>query len=171
MVFKALAEADKAIAYFPGWSAPDSDDGYSHFQAPLSVRGITEAGLFLEGGTYPSIPDRNVTFELVLLVMGGARRVKLIRLDWRSLRDGHTNQKRYHCPDCPRRTTDTHLHSFDINWEDPPGRFRGPKLPCARDIPEPLQSFEELRTYVGKHFKINNIDVVSVPDWVYKLDL
>ncbi len=132
---------------------------------------MPEAGLFLEGGTYMSFPEKNVTFELVLLTGGGSRRIKLMRIDWRSLRGGHTNQRRYGCQNCPRRTSDTHFHAFDINWREADQKFRSPRLPCARDIEEKLQSFEELRSYVGKHFKINNIDVVARPDWEYRLGL
>lgn len=172
MLLKQLTEAEKAIVLFPGWSKPDEEDGYSHFQAPLALDNVPEAGLFLTGGTYPGLPDRNVSFELVLLTGGGAHRVKLMRVDWRSLRGGHTNQRRYGCPaGCPRRTSETHFHAFDINWRETEQKMRGPRLPCARDVEEKLQSFEELRTYVGKHFRINNIEVVALPDWEYKLAL
>ena len=157
MVLRALAEAEKSIDFFPGWSKPDEEDGYTHFQAPLAVAGVTEAGLFLCGGAYQNLPDRHVTFEEVYLVAGGARRFKLMRIDWRSIRGGHTNHRRHGCFGCPRRTSDTHFHSFEVNWDDDKNRLRGQKLPCAADIPEALQSFEALREYVGKHFRINNI--------------
>lgn len=172
MSLSAVAKAQKSIVQFPGWSKPDAEDGYSHFDAPLSIGGVTEAGLFLGGGTYPHLPDRHVTFELKCVAAGGRRWVKLMRLDWRSLRGGHTNTGRSQCPHpCPRRTSDTHFHSFDINWVDPPGKMRAPKLPCAVDVEEPLATFEALRAYVGKAFNINNIDILPPPEWEYKLDL
>jgi hypothetical protein len=167
---QALAEAEKSVAHFPGWPTPDEEDGYSYFQAPLAINGVAQAGLFLCGGTYLGFPDRHVTFEIIALTHDGYRRTKLMRIDWRSLRGGHTNQRKYRCPDCLRRTSDTHFHAFDINWLQDQGRMRGIKLPCARDIPEELKSFEELRACVGKHFRINNIDVVKVPDWEYRLE-
>jgi hypothetical protein len=171
MVLQALAEADKSIAFFPGWSNADQNDAYTHFLAPLSIAGIAEAGLFLSGGAYANQPDRHVTFELAIDTAGAARRVRLMRLDWRSLRGGHSNQRRANCPpECyGRRVSDTHFHAFDLNWMEIEGRMRSPKLPCARDIPEQLQSFEAVRSFVGKHFRINNIDVVSPPEWVYDL--
>jgi hypothetical protein len=171
MVLRALAEADKSIAFFPGWSKPDQDDSYSYFLASLSIGGVTEAGLFLSGGTYANLPDRHVTFEVVWLYGGGAKRMKLMRIDWRSIRGGHTNSRRHKCLGCPKRASDTHFHSFEVNWDDDRNRLRGQKLPCALDISEQLQSFEALRAYVGKHFRINNIDVVTPPEWEYKLEL
>jgi hypothetical protein len=170
-MLKALADADKSIAFWPGWSKPDADDGYTHFQAPLAIGSVAEAGLFLTGGAYAGAPDKHVTFEIVLLTAGGHRSTKLMRIDWRSLRGGHTNQRRHACLGCARRTAATHFHAFDINFVEATGRMRGPKLPCARDIPEGLQSFEELRAYVGKHFKINAIEVVGPPEWAYILVL
>jgi hypothetical protein len=47
--------------------------------------------------------------------------------------------------------------------------MRGPKLPCARDLEENPQSFEELRAHVGKQFRINSIAVVLRPEWEYNL--
>lgn len=172
MVLRPLAEAEKTVDHFPGWSRPDEEDGYSHFLAPLAIDGVTEAGLFLQGGAFPSVPDRHVTFEIVVYTAGGTRRTKLMRVDWRSLTGGHTNRSRYGCPpECPRRVTDTHFHSFDTNWIDAEARMRGRKLPCAEEIVEELQSFEDLRKFVGKHFRINNIDIVPPPEWEYKLAL
>jgi hypothetical protein len=169
-MLRALADADKSIAFFPGWSQPDDDDAYTQFQAPLSIGGITEAGLFLGGGAYGGLPDRHVTFEIAWLTGGGARRLKLMRLDWRSLRGGHTNRRRYDCPpECERRTAATHFHSFDVNWDDVRSRIRGRKLPCATSVSEDLQTFEMLREYVGKHFRINNIGIVPPPPWEYTL--
>lgn len=172
MSLRALAEADKSIMGFRGWSDPDEEDGYVHFQAPLAINGAVVGGLFLGGGAYQTAPDRHVTFEISLLTHGGFRRQKLMRLDWRPLRGGHTNQRRYRCPECcPMRTNDTHFHSFDINWREAEQRMRGPKLPCAKDVEENLQSYEQLRQYVGNQFRINDIGVVGPPSWEYKLNV
>jgi hypothetical protein len=136
MELPALAQAEKAIAVVPRWSQPDDDDGYIHFQVPLEIGGVTEAGLFLNGGTYKGLPDRHVTFEMFLLISGGFKQLKLMRVDWRSLRGGHTNLRRYDCPpECRRRASESHFHAFDINWLETQGRMRGYRLPCARDIP------------------------------------
>jgi len=45
--------------------------------------------------------------------------------------------------------------------------MRSGGLSTAREIDEMLQTFIEARDFVGKRLKINNIDIVLEPDWVY----
>jgi len=71
----------------------------------------------------------------------------------------------------PSRTEATHVHSFEINWDVVSERMLKRNLPCADNVPQPLETFEEARAYVGAAFRINNIDVVERPEWVYELDL
>jgi hypothetical protein len=66
---------------------------------------------------------------------------------------------------------DTHIHDFEMNYNEAEDRMRRGKLPCASDVPELLESFEQLRRFVGRRFKINNIEVVPLPNWEYELDL
>ena len=47
--------------------------------------------------------------------------------------------------------------------------MRRGKLPCARPVERELQTYEDVREYVGTHFKIRNMDIVPRPDWVYDL--
>lgn len=42
-------------------------------------------------------------------------------------------------------------------------------LSQAEPLPEEIQSFESLREYTGKLFRISNIDIVDRPDWEYRL--
>lgn len=51
------------------------------------------------------------------------------------------------------------------------GRLRSGNLPQAMDIQEEIPSFESLRDYSGKSFRINNIGVVPPPPWEYNLGL
>jgi hypothetical protein len=44
----------------------------------------------------------------------------------------------------------------------------GANLPMARNT-DPLESFEKARDFAGKVFKINNIDIVTRPEWAYTL--
>jgi hypothetical protein len=64
---------------------------------------------------------------------------------------------------------DTHLHSFELNWVEAEQRMKGGKLPCAEPIEQPLETFEHLRGFVGRCFRINNIALVPMPDWAYDL--
>ena len=93
----------------------------------------------------------------------------LARVCWRSLLGGHTNQRGHRTFGLPSRLSPTHFHSFDLNWLPNQNRMRGGNLPLAMDIEPALESFEDVRTYVGNVFRISNIDIVSPPDWQYTL--
>jgi hypothetical protein len=85
------------------------------FSVPLEINGIVEAGLTLSGGATAHHPDRHVTFELAVAGLGGLRRTRLIRADWRDIKGGHTNNRRQ-CAGTGKRVPETHLHSFELNW-------------------------------------------------------
>jgi hypothetical protein len=169
MSLRTIVESWKAISVGVQWTAPDEADGYSRIYVPLDVDDITEAGLILSGGTYSRHPDRHVTFELAITGVEGVRRIRLIRLDWKSLTGGHSNPRGCLGEWSGRRVPVTHLHSFDLNWVEAEGRMRRGKLPCARPVERELQTFEDVRDFVGSHFKINNMNIVPRPDWVYGL--
>ena len=42
-------------------------------------------------------------------------------------------------------------------------------LPMAEDMPEEIKSFEGLRDFTGKSFRITNMDIVGLPRWEYDL--
>jgi len=170
MSLRYLVEAVKSLPYRPEWTEPDSGDGYTRLSVPLEIDGVTEAGLTFDCGTYEYHPDEHVTLELSVLGKSGRRRIRLMRLDWRSLKGGHSNDRR-RCsgPWSGRRVPETHLHSFDLNWIEADQRMKKGKLPCAEPIPEPLQSLAELIDFAGRCFRINNIDIVPPPNWVYDL--
>jgi hypothetical protein len=172
MSIPILVSSEKSIPVPVRWSDPDRDEGgWIRFQVPLDIDGITETILVLEGGTYSQHPDRNVCFELCLLGLGRNRRIPLIRVEWRSIRGGHTNQRRSRCSCKVRRVPETHIHPFEDNWLPDQKIMKRGDLPCAEPIKEDLQSFESLRDYVGTRFRINNISIVPRPLWQYTLDL
>jgi len=165
----SLAHSEKRLSRIPSWSEPEADTAYCWFDVPLEIAGIVERGFELRGGCYSNRPDCHVTFEIRATATGGRTRIPLMRVDWRSLNGGHKNPVRKNSPWSGRRVPDTHLHDFDLNWLPDTGRMRAGNLRIARPIEEPLETFEELRKYVGKCFNISNIDIVPVPPWVYDL--
>jgi hypothetical protein len=168
---QALAQADKGISVFPGWSDPEPETGFMWFEAPLEIGGVTEQGFVLHGGCLRFQPECNVTFEVRISKTPGRRYIPLMRVCWRSLKGGHSNPRREGVPFSGERLDRTHFHAFDQNWLPESGRMRGGNLRMAQPIDQEPQSFTELRALVGKLFRINNIDVVTVPDWEYRLDL
>jgi hypothetical protein len=168
MLLRRLVDFEKAISSPVRWTEPDNEDGYVRFLVALEVEGVTEASLQLSGGTYIYYPDEHVTFELSIFGINSQRRTRLMRLDWRSLKGGHTNVR---CSGewAGKRLPSTHLHSFDLNYGEAKGVMRRGKLPCAEPVdPEP-KSFEELRERTGLLFRIKNMDIVPRPEWVYSL--
>lgn len=149
MPLPQLISTWKTISVTPGWSEPDGEDSYVRIYSPLEIDGIAEAGLVFTAGTYIHHPDRHVTFELSVLD-AALRRVRLIRVDWKSLRGGHSNDRRK-CAGSRggERVPATHLHSFELNYVEADQRMKKGRLPCAEPISEDLKSFEELRDYVG----------------------
>lgn len=169
MPLEALFNAPKALAPFRGWIGPEPETGYLWFDSPIIIGGVVEAGLILRGGCYAHLRDQHVTFELVATKPGIKRRIPLERIEWRSIRGGHRNRRRKGVPTSGKKVSETHLHSFDLNWLPGHRRMRGTNLPQACEIETELQSFETLREYVGNRFRINNIGLVSVPPWEYSL--
>ncbi|MBT9161134.1 MAG: hypothetical protein DDT26_02435 [Dehalococcoidia bacterium] len=167
MPYPTLFLADKAVAQFPGWSAPEPETDYVWFNAPLEIGGVIEAGLVLHGGCYSRKPDKHVTLELIARSPGG-RKMPLARIDWRSP-SGHTNQRRAGSPVSGMRVSETHHHAFELNWLEAERRIRRGNLPQASEIEQEIQSFESLRVFAGNQWRINNIAIVSVPPWAYDL--
>ena len=169
-VFRELAEGEKQISPFLGWSEPEPETNYIWFESPLEIGGVTEAGLTLRCGCHSDAPDCHVTFEIAVRGLDGKRRIALARVCWLSLKGGHTNHRRIG-PGRLRgkRTPATHIHTFADNWDSSKNKMIGRNLPIADQIDEHLQSFEDVRGFVGKAFKINNISVVTRPNWSYDL--
>jgi|ERR1700730_6683125 hypothetical protein len=163
----SLFACRKSIAFFPGWSPPEPETDWICFSAPLAVDGIVEPGLQLFGGCFKTYPNENVTFELLIARTPTSRRTAIERFDWKSLQGGHSN-KRGRPEVIPRRTVPTHIHSFELNFQQKRSRMiEG--LPLADNVASSLETFESVRTFVGSRLNISNIDVVAVPEWEYNL--
>jgi hypothetical protein len=163
-----LYNADKLIASWPGWSAPEPETGYIWFDAPLEIGGVVEAGFTLHGGAYSTHPDRHITFELKIGRPGIRRKIPIARIDWKSLSGGHSNKRGPPLPWAGKRVGECHVHSFELNWLETEGRMRT-DLSQAEPMPQEIQSFESVRAYAGNLFRINNIDLVAQPPWEYRL--
>lgn len=166
---KDIYLADKEIGYFPGWSKPERETGYIWFDAPLEIGGIAETGLVLHGGCYAHFPEVNVSFELRIGKMPGKQCIPIERLDWRSLEGGHSNPRNGKSEWSGIRVSESHIHDFWLGWSETEQRMKAGGLRTAIEFEQEIQSFVELLTYTGKRLRINNINIVSEPDWVYDL--
>jgi hypothetical protein len=169
MDLQDLFHSPKLISAFPGWASPEVETGYSWFDAPLEIDGVTEVGFVLHGGCYPSQPSCNVVLELRIARIPGRKRIPLARFEWRSLDGGHTNPVRKGLPHSGKRVAATHLHPFQLNYSTTEGRMKLGALRIAVDVePEPAD-FNACLAFVGNDFRINNMNLVAEPNWRYDL--
>lgn len=163
-----LALTAKDISFFPGWSKPEAETSYLWFDAPLELDGVTETGLVLHGGCFAERPDCHVIFEVRLSrVTSGNRRLPLARIEWKSLEGGHSNPRRRGKLFSGVRVGPTHFHDFELNWDSIGRRMERGNLRFARDVVPIPPDYEAFRAEAGISLKINNIDVVKRPEWVY----
>lgn len=171
MTLKELFDSPKSLVVTPHWSKPEPN-GFSWFDAPLEVGGVTERLFVLHGGHQRDLPDAHVSFEIKIGRPGTKKRIPLARIEWRSLKGGHTNPRKgpaflKHLYGV--RVQDTHHHKFDYNYVSEEDRMRGGNLPWAEGFEEEIVSFESLREKVGNCFGISDISLVTKPVWDYDL--
>ena len=169
MSFTTLATETKLIARFPGWQRAGFEKTALWFDAELEIGGVVEKGFTLHGEARVDLPDRNVGLEIVYTIPGTRRRIPLARVDWLSIKGGHSNKRRSGWPMKGKRVPPTHFHPFDLNFNASTGKMRPGDLPVAVEISGELQSFESARAMAGFLLRISNIDLVDRPPWEYRL--
>lgn len=168
--FVRLASADKRIPILVGWSEPEPETNCCWFDAPLEIDGVVERSFVLHGQCRRDRPEMAVSFEMRIGRSAGRRCVPLMRVDWRSLKGGHSNSRRWRVPGAGRRVSSTHHHPFELNFDADRNKMKKfGSLPLAQEIDEALPNYGALLAFVGRVFRINNIKVVPEPDWQYTL--
>lgn len=165
---RELVEAEKSLAVAAEWTKRDRR---LEFVAALEIDGLVEEGFQFRANALEALPDREVVFQLEyhgLRIPGGTG--PLARLEWNSLRP-HNNKGRGPWKLRWLDLKPSHVHHFDDNWNEASGAMLRDNLPIARPITEPIQGFTECLGFVGNLFRINNIELVKTPEWVYALDL
>ena len=99
----------------------------------------------------------------------GRKCVPLDRICWRSLKGTHTNPRKGTTEWAGKKVSDTHHHAFHLNWLPDMQRLREGNLRVAMEIDEQIRTFNHLIEYCEKGFRINNMSVVTVPNWEYNL--
>jgi hypothetical protein len=165
---RELVEAEKLIAAPTDWTKRGKR---LELKLPLEIDGLIEEGLFLRASALEPLPDQEVMLQLEyhgISIPGGTG--PLARIEWNSLRP-HNNKGK---GPAELRFVDqrpSHVHHFHDNWSDETGALLRDNLPVARPIVEPIQEFTDLLDFAGNLFRIKNIRLVKVPEWVLALDL
>lgn len=157
-----LYAANKSFPSALNWQFRDND--WMAFVSPLDVDGVTIEGFRFRATANRMRPDEHVTFQLEYLPprrhpKGGA----IARVDWKPL-TAHNNKMVG--PDQYKNVIQrcTHHHEFWLNWQHSEKSVWKGNLEISVPV-EPEQSFEEIVAFVGKEFKISNIEWLPTPPW------
>lgn len=165
---KGLVEADKLIVAPTEWSKAGR---CLELKLPLEIDGIVEEQFFFRATALARLPDQQVVFQLEyhgVRIPGGTG--PLCRLEWNP-KGTHSNKGRGPTELQFIEQIGTHFHSFEDNWCEKNGALMRDNLPVARPVSQHIQGFSDCLSFIGKLFRINNIEVVKTPEWVLDLDL
>lgn len=165
---RELVDAEKSLAVAGDWTKRGRR---IEFLAPLEIDGLVEEGFLFRAIALEALPDREVVFQLEyhgISIPGGTG--PLTRMEWNTLRP-HNNKGRGPVELRFLDQEGSHFHSFEDNWSEAAGAMLRDNLPIARPIIEPIQGFGGCLHLVGNLFQINNIQLVTSPEWAYSLDL
>ena len=165
---RELVEAEKSIATSVDWTKRGRR---LELKVPLEIDGLIEEGFFLRASALEHLPDQEVMLQLEyhgIRIPGGTG--PLIRMEWNSLRP-HNNKGRGTAELRFIEQSPSHIHHFEDNWDEHTGALLRDNLPIARPVSEPIQGFNDLLDFSGILFKISNIRLIKVPEWVLTFDL
>ncbi len=157
-----LYAASKTVSASAKWKFRDSE--WMVLVVPLDIDGVTVEGLSFRATAMRKRPDEAVTFQLEYAPpLGRAKGGPFARVDWKPLRP-HNNKKigpaEFH--DIPQ--TGSHHHDFWLNWRHSEQAVRKGSVDISIPI-VPEMSFEEIVAFVGKEFRILNINSLPKPEW------
>lgn len=165
IILPEIFERKKSLAAPPGW-VPDGP-GRLKLLSPLDIDQVTIAGLQLRGRTRQSRADEEVMFQLEYHPVG-SRVCQLARIDWRPI---HTHDNGNRGPDEWRlvNISESHYHSFNLNWFPSENRMLLPNLPIATPIRPDPADFATLLALTAELFRIDDMASVPVPEWTVDL--
>jgi hypothetical protein len=156
-----IFSSEKALSFAPAWILRDRH--YLSLSCPLEIDGVTIQGLELRAGARASLPDEAVRFQLQHQPAGGKIQ-HLARIEWRPI-SIHNNKGLG-----PLELRNTiikgcHHHEFGLNFLEASKAMRRGDLKVAVPIEETLADFATLLAFVGKKFRIVNMELIVMPPW------
>lgn len=163
-----LVSVEKTLGATPNWD-DKSDPKYIVFEYPLAVAGVVTGGFQLRMKVSKTWIDKDACAQLEFCPAGKRTELVLWRVEWRPI-GCHTNGA---MPADHKfaSISGTHQHTFDDNYLPGEGRMKSGNLPAARPINNDLNTLSEFLAYVGKLFRIRDIELVEIPsispDWLW----
>lgn len=159
--------AEKQLSIDPDWKQREKSE-FVRLVSPLDIDGVTIEGLRFAVSAHRSTPDRWVTFQIEYESLKYPRGVPFVRFEWRP-KSPHNNKG--NGPEHLRflNQTGTHLHPFDLNWQDAESQVRRGILPIAVPVEKEINSFREALAFVENEFRIKGVTGLQTPPWTSRL--
>lgn len=157
-----LYAASKTVSASAKWKFRDSE--WMQLIAPLDIDGVTVEGLSFRATAMRKRPDEAVSFQLEYSAQSpNSKSLPFARVEWKPLRP-HRNKKigPVELHNIPQ--AGSHNHDFWLNWRHSEKAVRKGLLDISIPI-LPEMSFEEIVAFVGKEFRILNINLLPKPEW------
>jgi hypothetical protein len=166
MDVRSVLSSTKTISIATNWVK--GDDERLWVVAPLEIDGITVQGLILRVRVFKDRPDEDALFQLEFEHDPKRKDKAIERIDWKP---SHTHENRGNGPPDFRfiRQNCTHYHQFDLNWLSNENRLKMDNLPVAVPISDDPVDFKGILAFVGKNFRISNIELIGQPGWEPRL--
>jgi hypothetical protein len=158
----AVINSDKRLSGPSQWV--EDADKKLWLTAPLEIGGVTVEGLILRARAPKDRPDEDMLFQLEFEHDKSRRDKAIERIDWLPM---HTHDNKGCGPQALRFATQrgSHYHKFGLNWLPDEHRLKVANLPIAEPISENVADFSSLIAFVGKNFRISNLEVIEQPPW------
>ena len=162
MDVQTALHATKKISITPNWV--EGDDDRLWISVPLEIEGVTLQGLNLRARVFKNRPDEDVLFQLEYEHDVKRKDKAIERIDWLP---SHVHDNKGNGPPEHRfvRQTSSHYHRFELNWLPIENRLKSDNLPIAVPLGEEVKDFSALLAFVGKNFRIANIELIEQPGW------
>ncbi|WP_192180471.1 hypothetical protein [Mesorhizobium amorphae] len=157
-----LFSAEKSFPTRRTWQRRDKE--WITFVSPIDIDGVTVEGLQFRAQAMRIRPDEFLSFQLEYYPpRRQPRGGPMARIEWRPLRPH--NNKMIGPPEYRNvLQKGTHNHDFFLNWDHSQNSVRTGCLDISVPI-EPEPTYDEILVFVGKEFRISNIDWMPVPPW------
>jgi hypothetical protein len=131
---------------------------------PIDINGVTIEGLIFRATAMRTRPDENVTFQLEYTPpFGKTKGGAFARVEWKPLRP-HNNKMIGPAEYQNLPQSGTHNHDFFLNWDHSKSGVAKGLLPISTPV-KPDLLYDEIVAFVGKEFKISNINSLPKPEW------
>lgn len=155
--------AGKSLAIEPDWPQSATSE-VVRLTAPLDINAVTVQGVRFTMSAYRFTPFRWVTFQIEVDSKAHPKGKPMVRFEWLP-KSPHSN-KGLGPPEFRHIVQrDTHLHCFDLNWDQSEANVRKGYLPIAVPIEESTSDYQAALDFVEKKFRIKGVGGIGLPPW------